>query len=331
MIRPWPIGGRRSDIAVRCLDDVDTVPATASRSGAIRGLIALARPKQWAKSAFVWIGPFYGLSGIQGSRVAAATNVVMATVAIGCVASAGYVLNDVLDVQADRLHPRKRLRPIASGAVGESQAKLFVAFLVAVAAAALVVLPASVRGWVALTVLVYVLNTGFYSVFAKKRVVVDVMSLAMGYVLRVLAGCAAAGVVPSTWLLNSSFFLAMFLALGKRLGERRTLGADVAATRSVQAGYTDQLLQMFVVVTGVATLLGYAAYVEGQNAHYNYGFNLLWLTIPPATYALFRSIVLLDRGRYDDVTEMAVADRPFQMASAAFAGITAVLLVLFRL
>ncbi len=313
------------------MNDVDTAHATASRSGAIRGLIALARPKQWAKSAFVWIGPFYGLSDIHGSRVGAMASVAMATLAIGCVASAGYVLNDVLDADADRRHPRKRLRPVASGVVSEGQARVFAGLLVVVAASALLASPAKVRGWVALTVLVYALNTAFYSISAKHLVILDVMSLALGYVLRVLAGCAAVGVVPTTWLLNSSFFLAMFLALGKRLGERRSLGADVANTRRVHAGYTDQLLEMLVVVTGVATLLGYAAYVEGQHTFYNYGFNLLWLTVLPATYALFRSIVLLDRGMYDDVTEMAVEDRPFQLASVVFVAITGVLLVLFRL
>jgi 4-hydroxybenzoate polyprenyltransferase len=313
------------------LDDVDTVHAAASRTGAIRGLIALARPRQWAKSAFVWIGPFYGLSDIHGSRIAAGANVALATVAIGCVASAGYVLNDVLDADVDRHHPRKRLRPVASGAVSQGQASVFAGLLVAIAIASLAASPANVRGWVALTVLVYAVNAAFYSVSAKHVVILDVMSLALGYVLRVLAGCAAVGVVPTTWLLNSSFFLAMFLALGKRLGERRSLGGDAAVARRVQAVYTDQLLQMLVVVTGVATLLGYAAYVETQNVFYNYGFNLLWLTILPATYGLFRSIVLLDRGAFDDVTEMAVEDRPFQLASAFFVAITAVLLVGFRL
>src|SRR5690606_16191438 len=119
----------------------------------------------------------------------------------------------------------------------------------------------------------------------------DVISLASGFVLRVLGGCAAAMVVPSSWLLNCIFFLSMFLAFGKRLGERRTLGADAAAARGVQSVYTDDLLRMSVVVTAVATLITYAGYVQAHEEDYRRGFNLLWLTMLPATYGLLRCIV----------------------------------------
>ena len=120
-----------------------------------------------------------------------------------------------------------------------------------------------------------------------------------------MAGCAAVGIEPSVWLLNVTFFLSMFLAFGKRLGERRMLsGADSAAHdpgraalhRKVQAGYTDSLLQMAVVVTAVITLMTYALYVKEQGPRYVVGFNLLWLTMLPATYGLLRTIVKLEQG-----------------------------------
>ena len=142
-------------------------------------------------------------------------------------------------------------------------------------------------------------------------------------------GCAAVGVTPTVWLLNVTLFLAMFLAFGKRLGERRTLapsaedgfetsGGGAADHRPVQAQYTDALLRMMVVVTGVATLIAYAGYLQAHDADYVLGFNLLWLTILPATYCLLRAIVLLERGAYDDPTELATGDRAFQLGAAVF-------------
>lgn len=171
-----------------------------------------------------------------------------------------------------------------------------------------------------------------YSWLLKHVVIADVIGLSLGFVLRVLGGCAAAGVEPSTWLLNCTFFLAMFLAFGKRLGERRSLGSDeaAAAARAVQEAYTSDLLRMVVVVTAVATLLSYAGYVQAKETLYWQGFNLLWLTVLPATFGLLRCIVLLERGDFDDPTELALHDRAFQLAAGVFAFLTIWLLVAFR-
>jgi uncharacterized membrane protein len=128
--------------------------------------------------------------------------------------------------------------------------------------------------------------------------------------------------VPSTWLLNVTFFLAMFLAFCKRLGERRLMqaqGVDPASVRGVQKAYTEELLRMSVVVTAVATLVTYAMYVQAHEQRYLRGFNLLWLTLIPATYGLLRSIVLVERAEYDDPTEIASHDWRVQAAAASFA------------
>lgn len=304
----------------------------------IPSLIRLARPHQWAKGAFVVIGPMYAVA-THDPRVSLGWNlgivVAAALVAFALASSACYVFNDLRDVEADRLHPRKKNRPIASGAVPVGVARVFAAALligsgVAAALALVEVGPEGQislghperAGWLAVTVLVYVVNTTVYSLALKHEVVLDVISLAGGFVIRVLGGCAAAAVTPSSDLLNVTFFAAMFLAFGKRLGERRTMGFQAAATRQVQGVYTDELLRMAVVVTGVVTLVTYAGYVERQGAKFERGFNLLWLTMLPATYGLMRCIVLLERGEYDDPTELAVHDRPLQGAVALFGLIT---------
>ncbi|MBC7835581.1 MAG: UbiA prenyltransferase family protein [Phycisphaerales bacterium] len=299
-------------------------------------LLKLARPHQWSKNVFVLFGPFYAAAE---GKIISWPGVVAALIAFSFASSSCYVVNDIKDRDADRVHPRKRRRPIASGAVTVSAAGMFAAALLVggvVAAASPALRPGAGPGLLLLAaVLVYVLNVTVYSLSLKHIPIIDVMSLASGFVLRVLGGCAAAGVTPSSWLLNSTFFLAMFLAFGKRLGERRTMAAaspeDAAAlgaSRRVQLSYTDDLLRMAVVVTAVATLITYAGYVQSQEVHYTRGFNLLWLTMLPPTYAMFRCILLLERGRFDDPTELATRDHPFQAAVGVF-GLLMVVLVLW--
>jgi decaprenyl-phosphate phosphoribosyltransferase len=286
----------------------------------------------------VAVGPAYAIaSGDATFTWGLAIAVLGAVLAFGFASSSCYIVNDIRDRKADQTHPRKRHRPIAAGLVSPRQgAMAAVALLAAAGAACLLALfgadaglahPGRPSMLLAVAVGVYIINTTLYSMYMKHIVVLDVVSLATGFVLRVLGGCAVAAVVPSTWLLNVVLFLAMFLAFGKRLGERRTMGEDAAAARHVQSAYTDDLLRMSVVVTAVATLITYAGYVQEHAERYVYGFNLLWLTMLPAIYGLLRCIVLLERGEYDDPTELASRDRPFQLAVAIFALITVAVLV----
>lgn len=301
----------------------------------VSALIRLARPMQWSKGAFVFLGALYSqkLFAANGLWPALA-----AFFAFGFASSACYVFNDLRDAPADRAHPRKRHRPIAAGIVGANQAALFGVVLLILAGIAVLVTPvypdatvrasAHARELLGIAVGLYVINTLAYTRWLKHAPVADVMSLAAGFVLRVLGGCAAVAVEPSTWLLNCTFFLSMFLAFGKRLGERRTLGeGDAAAARSVQALYTTDLLRMATVVTAVATLLTYAGYVQDQAPKYTWGFNLLWLTVLPATFGLLRCMLMVDRGVYDDPTELASKDRPFQAAVFVFGLITIALII----
>lgn len=299
-------------------------------------LIKLARPRQWIKGGFVLLGPAYAVAA--GGAVDWGA-VLLALLAFGFASSACYVVNDIRDREEDAAHPRKKRRPIASGRVRPGAAVWFACVLMVLSAASVALVgvrtnwsPAS--QWLGVFAALYVLNVTAYSMGLKRAAVLDVISLATGFVLRVLGGCAAAGVEPSSWLLNVTFFVSMFLALGKRLGERRTMGDGERATsvRSVQAAYTDEILRMLVVVTGVACLVTYAGYVQAQGQsytpHFNpigtslrarvWGMNLLWPTMLPATYGLLRCIVLLEKGVYDDPTELAVRDRPFQVSAGLF-------------
>jgi decaprenyl-phosphate phosphoribosyltransferase len=288
--------------------------------GLAPSLLRLARPHQWSKSVFVLIGPAFAYADGKFTGLAMAWSALAAAAAFSLASSACYILNDVFDAESDRSHPRKRERPIASGAVSVQSALWFALGLVVLTVGALALVREGMRLWTVLAVLAYIANVSAYSVWLKHRVIADVVCLSMGFVLRVLGGCAAVGISPTTWLLHVTFFLAMFLAFGKRLGERRSMGEEAAtAARPVQGGYTDEILRLAVVVTGVAALLAYGGYVIVKEARYTFGFNLLWVTMLPATYGLLRCIVQLERGRYDDPTELLLEDRPFQYSVGLFA------------
>ncbi|MBY0111250.1 MAG: UbiA prenyltransferase family protein [Phycisphaerales bacterium] len=290
-------------------------------------LIRLARPAQWSKGVFLLLGPAYGLADGKWNLATGWLSLALALVVFSLASSACYIVNDLLDAPADRKHPRKMHRPIASGRVSPVLAIAFAGVLLALCGVALFFMPPRLAIWTLAGVGIYVINVMAYSAVLKHIVIADVVSLSVGFVLRVLVGCAAVGVSPTTWLLNTTFFLAMFLAFGKRLGERRLLGGEGATqARGVQAGYTDELLRLTVVVTAVVSLVTYAGYVQNQQDKYQLGFNLLWLTILPATYALLRAIVLLERGTYDDPTILATRDRPFQLAGILFGAMTLALM-----
>lgn len=310
-------------------------PEGAVARASLRHYLKLARPKQWSKGAFVIVGPMYALADPAGRHDFSWLAVAAALVSMSLASSACYVVNDIRDREADRHHPRKKRRPIASGIIPVHAAWIYAMILYVAAFLALLPILWSAGsiplGLTTLAVALYSLNVLGYSFGLKRVVILDVISLSVGFVLRVLAGCAAAGIQPSTWLLNCTLFLSMFLAFGKRLGERRTMGDRADLARAVQGTYTEDLLRMVVVMSAVATLVLYAGYVQDREGQWSPdwagGFNVLWVTILPATFALLRCIVLVERGEYDDPTELAVRDRPFQVAAALFGVITLAVLL----
>ena len=322
-----------------------TEPSAQTPSdGILVGLIRLMRLHQWSKGIFVLIGPLFALAdGKLQSMPRAELAIAIGSAFLGfCLAASGcYIFNDIADVERDKAHPRKCKRPLASGQVPVATARVFGVLILLASLASVLGVPQGLRFWVLGLLVLYIANVTLYSSGLKHIVIVDVLCLSSGFVIRVLGGCAAVGVTPSTWLLNATLFLSMFLAFGKRLGERRHLGGDEAAmaARDVQQHYTDQILRMFVVVTGVATLLTYTSYVQSRHDDYMYifatrpgsleeafGFNLMWVTVAPATLALLRTITLLMRGRYDDPTELALKDNMVRLAGLVFVASTVVVL-----
>ena len=250
-------------------------------------LLASLRPRQWVKNLFVFAGVIFSQQ-LLTPRVWPA----LAAFAIFCgLSGAIYLFNDVADVEKDRLHPSKRLRPIASGALPIGAATGAGAVLLAgCLAAAFRLGPAF--GLVALS---YGALLTAYSVWLKHLVILDVLTVAAGFVLRTVAGAVAVDVEISGWLLICTILIALFLALGKRRHEYRSLTGDAAAHRPILAEYSEGFLDQMISVVTASTLTTYALYTMSPETVAKFHTRLLPLTLPFVLYGIFRYLYLLYR------------------------------------
>jgi len=259
-----------------------TSEPTSSAGSVVLALLAAARPRQWMKNAFV-LAPliFSGKFRDAGSVIAAVT----AAFAFTLMAAGTYFLNDLADREHDREHPKKRTRPIASGRVSTAIAAGTAAVLATGGLAVGLVINATTM----VILGAYWMLQLAYTTRFKKEAILDVLCIAMGFVLRVLAGAAAIEVDPSSWLLICTLFLATFLGFGKRAGEVvRLAGGDGKVTRPVLIAYHDRLLTSLLSITCSLTLMSYALYIVTHVP----ASPLLAATVPVVAYALFRYLLL---------------------------------------
>lgn len=256
------------------------------------------RPAQWTKNLFV-VAPL--LFGKAATEAGPALRTLAAAAAFCGVASALYLLNDVRDREADREHPVKRHRPIASGALTVGAALGASGVLFAAAMVLLVLAAPSSVPWVVL----YAVLTALYSFGLKAIPLFDVFVVAAGFVLRVLAGSAAAGVVASHWLLLCTFFLALFLALSKRRGELTNHGpGGRTSLRDVPVGLVESLEN----VTLGMTIVCYALYTVSPETVAWFGTDQLLVSVPVVVFGMFRWRLLEARGKGEDTASDLLAD-----------------------
>jgi 4-hydroxybenzoate polyprenyltransferase len=234
-------------------------------------ILRLLRPHQWVKNAFVAAPLFFTPKAVSVDSAL----VVLAGFACFCVLSSGvYVLNDFLDREADRQHPTKRNRPLAAGTVSVSSAIGLMIVLVAGGLAGSFLLDADF-GKIALTYLA--VNLG-YSLFLKRVSIIDVMLVALGFVLRVYAGGALIGVEPSVWIISCTMLLALFIALAKRRDDLvKGLGNE---HRQSLKGYSKQFLDTSLAVVLAALLVSYLLYTTEPENRAHFGTDHLYLTAP---------------------------------------------------
>lgn len=265
------------------------------------------RPAQWSKNVFVLAPATFAGSLLDRGTLGAST---IAFVAFCAAASAVYLFNDLRDREQDRRHPRKRLRPVASGAVGTATAA---ATGVALAAAALFA-AWTLNRETALLVGLYLLANLLYSLWLKEVVIVDVMVLASGYVIRVVVGATAVGVTVSAWLLLCTVFLSLFLGFSKRRHELVLLPDDAGEQRAVLDQYSPTFLDQMMNVVTASTLLSYALYTTADETVVRFGdYGLVW-TVPFVLFGIFRYLYLIhqaDNPKQRNPTELLLYDVPF--------------------
>jgi decaprenyl-phosphate phosphoribosyltransferase len=267
-------------------------------------LIRLMRPHQWLKNALVFAGLLFAHAWDNAELL---QRTALAFAAFCCLSSLVYILNDWRDRADDALHPTKRLRPLASGAVSPSAA-----LALAIALGAAGVAFAADNPTLLLLLALYVALNLAYSWRLKHVPVVDVSIIASGFMLRLLAGTAAVGIPPSRWLLLTGLFIALFLGFSKRKAETFHTPEQ---QRAVLEHYPAALLDVLMAVTMTATITMYSLYATSAEALAMHGERLVY-TVPVVIFALLRYAYQVHRGRGEDVARDLLRDPWILLAGA---------------
>ena len=299
---------------------------------AIAGLLRTARPRQWIKNLLVFLPLMFAVDLVWstadlGTLLAYAPTLGILFVGFCALSSAIYILNDCADRNADRQHPTKRNRPIASGAVSLPLAYAVWPSSAIVGMVCLYTISDSPYWILPVIGIVYlILNIG-YSLKLKAVALVDVMLVAAGYVLRAVAGAVAVGATPSPWLYAVTAAGALFIVIGRRYAEARLAGPDPDAQRLTLQNYAPPVGGQLLVLSATAALVSYTLYaVEADNLPDN---NTMLLTVPLVIFGLFRYLYLLNNSRDAESPEMLMLrDAPLLVSIAAWVIVAGAVLVL---
>ena len=287
----------------------------------LRLVLVTMRPGQWPKNAFLLAALLFSRNIFHPAQV------LTSVLAFGvfCLASgAVYVLNDLLDMEQDRNHPKKQSRPLASGALDPEIGALAFSIL----------LPASllaaylVNGTFLLAVSAYLVLQIAYCTCLKKVILLDVFSIASGFFLRVAAGSAAIQVPMSKWLLICTIFISLFLALAKRRHELLALGEGAGEHRKVLEEYNLLFLDQMVSIATAGTIVSYSLYTLSEETIAKFGTSRLWLTVPIVLYGISRYLYrVYGHGDGGQPEELVWKDRPLLVCVAIY--VVSVVLILY--
>jgi 4-hydroxybenzoate polyprenyltransferase len=280
-----------------------SLEASDRRSAALNLLISL-RPHQWTKNLLVFAGLIWGERLFDPVAVAMTT----AAFAIFCALSGVvYLVNDIADRHSDREHPLKRLRPIASGTLPVTVAGTTAVVIGAAALAAAFAL----RWQFGMVSLSYLVLQALYSGRLKHIVIIDALTLSLGFVLRAAAGAVVINVMISHWLFVCTILLALFIALAKRRHEILLLADGASSHRPILGEYSPYLLDQMIGVVTASTLIAYIFYTISPETTTKFGTDLLGLTIPFPLYGIFRYLYLVHRREGGgSPAELLITDRP---------------------
>jgi 4-hydroxybenzoate polyprenyltransferase len=319
---------RERAAARRSAAPAPSTPGPGGRRSPALALWVALRPAEWVKNLLVYAGLLFSGKFDQLAQVGDAT---LAFVAFCAISSAGYLFNDLRDAEHDRRHPEKHTRPIAAGELEPSRAALTAAVLAAAALAlTLATVSAAVAGWVAL----YGVITAAYSLGLKRVVIIDVMTIATLFIIRVVAGAEAVEADASEYLLVCTAMLALFLGFTKRrqeaIEEERmpaAPAAESAVTRPVLEHYSLPFLDQMVAMVTAAAIISYVIYAVNSP---RIGSEML-ATAPPVLYGIFRYLYLIyDRRDTRSTAAILTEDPGMILAAVAWVATAVAMLYVFN-
>src|SRR3954462_8729992 len=298
-----------------------SAPASGHRS-LLTSLVISLRPSQWTKNLLVFAALIFAVRLFDLSAVVAASEAFVIFCALSGVV---YLVNDVMDRESDRRHPLKKRRPIAAGTL-----PVPVAIGAAAAIAVLAVGAAFLLGWrFGAVATFYVVLQVLYSGPLKHFVIIDVLTIAIGFALRAIAGAVALDVQVTHWLFVCSILLALFIALAKRRHELVLLAEDAISHRPILGEYSAYLLDQMIAVVTASTLIAYIFYTISPETEQKFGTSWLGLTIPFPIYGIFRYLYLVHRREGGgSPSDLLLNDRP--LLACVTLWVVAVVLIVYH-
>lgn len=267
-----------------------------------KNILSLVRARQWIKNFFVLIPLFFAGKLIEPDSVIMGLT---AFFAFNFFSSIVYIINDIYDMEADRNHPRKKNRPLPSGKLSVKIA-IIIAIILFVCGGFLGIL---LNLQFSICLGVYLMLNVFYTFWGKHTVILDVICIAVGFVLRVIGGSLAILVLPSNWIMMTTFFLSLFMGFGKRRNEFISLEKDKGLHRKVLNQYDKSLLNHLIFISCSIAIISYAMYTISTSVieKFNNG-KLLIYTVPIVTFLLYRYAFILWKKDEGDPTEIVIKD-----------------------
>jgi 4-hydroxybenzoate polyprenyltransferase len=273
----------------------------------VKYILESARPRQWTKNCFVFAALLFSKNLF---NVPLLFRAVFAFIIFCLLSGCVYLLNDIVDLTGDKIHPVKSRRPLASGRLGISEAMWVLVILTPLSLGASLYLNVSFF----LVALTYVLAQLAYSFFLKHIVILDVFAVTLGFVLRVAAGALAIDVESSSWFLICATLLALFLALSKRRHELVTLELNAPSHRKVLSEYSPDLLDQMMSVVTASTVIAYSLYTMSEETITRVGTRNLIYTVPFVLYGIFRYLYLIHKKGEGGNPEMVlITDKPLMI------------------
>lgn len=287
------------------MTETENLPEVTPKRSVLPAWLRAMRPKQWVKNVLVFAAP---LAAGRLFEPQVLVNSLWAFLSFSLVSASIYLINDARDVEADRLHPKKRLRPIAAGELAIPTAYVL--------AAITFVASMAIGFWVApllgVTLASYWILQVLYSLFLKHQPIIDLAMVAAGFLLRAVAGGVASGLPLSQWFLLVASFGSLFMVAGKRYSELKEVGAE-AGTRASLERYTKSYLREVWSVSIAIVIMSYSLWAFEQHSPQLWGIPWTTISIAPFTLAVLRYAMKIDQGRAGEPEDVVMSDPTLQV------------------